>query len=124
MSGSSEPTLWEGLAAALAKLLPNILPGIAGAIVALRWQPVEATKFDRFVSAVCGFIASIYVAPLIIDVASVSSNRIEAGIVFLTGLFSMVVVGELMLAVRALQLAEIARDTIRSVLRLPPKRGE
>lgn len=117
MSGSTEPTLWEGFLLAMAKLWP----GLAGALIALRWQPAEATRVDRAISAVSGFVSAVYVAPLIVEVAAVSSQRIEAGIAFLVGLFSMVVVGELMLAVRSLALAEIARDAIRAVLRLPRK---
>lgn len=119
MPGASEPTLMEGLAGALAKFWP----GIAGALISLRWQPAEASKIDRAVSAIGGFVSAIYIAPFITEVASVSSHRIEAGIVFLTGLFSMVVVGELMLAVRSIQFADIARDLLRTVLRLP-KKGE
>lgn len=117
MSGASEPTFLEGLALALAKFWP----GIAGALIALRWQPAEASRLDRAVSAIGGFVSAIYVAPMITQIANVSSYRIEAGIVFLTGLFSMVVVGELMLAVRSIQLAEIARDMLRTILRLPRK---
>lgn len=113
------PPLWETALGALWKLWP----GIAGALIALRWQPAEATRVDRAVSAVSGFLAAIYVAPLIVEVASVSSYRIEAGIVFLTGLFSMVVVGELMLAVKSLALGQIVGDWLRSILRINRRDG-
>ena len=108
------PTIAESALAALWKLWP----GIAGALVALRWQPAEATRLDRAVSAIGGFVSAVYVAPLIVEMASVSSYRIEAGIVFLTGLFSMVVVGEIMLAVRSVALGEILGDWVRSILRI------
>lgn len=116
----TNPTVWESALAALWKLWP----GIAGALIALRWQPAEATRFDRAVSAVSGFLAAIYVAPLIVEVANVSSYRIESGIVFLTGLFSMVVVGEIMLAIKNMELGTILGDWIRTILRINRRDGK
>jgi hypothetical protein len=119
MAGEQQQGMIEVILAAMTKLWP----GLFGALVALRWQPADATRLDRAIAGFGGFAASMYVGPLISEVVGISSLRVEAGVIFLVGLFSMVVAGEIMLAARSVGLGEIARDWIRSVLRVK-KEGE
>lgn len=106
--------LWDTVAQAAAKLWP----GLAGAVVALRWLPVETTRVDRFFAAIGGFMAAANLGPAISDVIGIGSQRVEAGIVFATGLFGMAVAGELISTIKELQLAALARDAIRKIFRI------
>ena len=106
--------LWDAVLLAASKLWP----GLAGALVALRWLPVETTRTDRFFAAIGGFVAAANLGPAISDVVGISSQRVEAGIVFATGLFGMAVAGEILATLKQLQLAEIARDAIRKIFRI------
>lgn len=106
--------IWDTVATAAAKLWP----GLAGALVALRWLPVDTTRLDRFFAAIGGFVAAVNLGPAISEVVGVASQRVESGIVFATGLFGMAVAGEIISTVKQLQLAEIARDAIRKIFRI------
>lgn len=106
--------LWDTVAQAAAKLWP----GLAGALVALRWLPVDTTRADRFFAAIGGLVAAANLGPAISEIVGISSQRVEAGIVFAVGLFGMAVAGELIQTVRELQLAALARDAIRKIFRI------
>lgn len=106
--------IWDTVAQAAAKLWP----GLAGALVALRWLPVETTRTDRFFAAIGGFVAAVNLGPAISDAVGISSQRVEAGIVFAVGLFGMAVAGELISTLKELQLAEFVRDALRKIFRI------
>lgn len=114
MAAEPQPGLWDTVLQAAAKLWP----GLAGALVALRWLPVDSTRWDRFFAAIGGFVAAANLGPAISDIVGISSQRVEAGIVFATGLFGMAVAGEILATLKQLQLAEIARDAIRKIFRI------
>lgn len=105
---------WDTVVQGAAKLWP----GLAGALVALRWLPVDTTRLDRFFAAIGGFVAAVNLGPAISEVVGVSSQRVESGIVFAVGLFGMAVAGELISAIKDMQFAEIARDAIRRIFRI------
>lgn len=111
---AEQPGIWDTAVAAFAKLWP----GLAGAIVALRWLPVETTRLDRFLAAIGGFAASANLGPAIAEVVGVASVRVEAGVIFATGLFGMAIAGEVIQAVKEVQAASIVRDLIRKFFRL------
>ena len=106
--------IWDAVATAAAKLWP----GLAGALVALRWLPVETTRTDRFFAAIGGFMAAANLGPAISEIVGISSQRVEAGIVFAVGLFGMAVAGELISTLKELQLAEFVRDALRKIFRI------
>lgn len=114
MAAEPQPGIWDTVTQMAAKLWP----GLAGAVVALRWLPVETTRVDRFFAAIGGFVAAVNLGPAISEVVGVTSQRVESGIVFATGLFGMAVAGEIIATVKQLQLAEIARDAIRKIFRI------
>lgn len=114
MAADPQPGFWDTAVTAFAKLWP----GLAGAVVALRWLPVETTRLDRFVAALGGFAAAANLGPALAEVVGVSSVRVEAGIVFAVGLFGMAIAGEVITAVKDVQAAGIIRDLIRKFFRL------
>ena len=114
MAAEPQPGFWDTVTQMAAKLWP----GLAGAVVALRWLPVETTRVDRAIAAVGGFAAAANIGPALAEVSGVASVRVEAGIVFAVGLFGMAVAGEIISTVKQLQLAEIARDAIRKIFRI------
>lgn len=94
MAAEPQPCFWDTVTTWAAKLWP----GLAGAVVALRWLPVETTRVDRAIAAVGGFAAAANIGPALAEVSGVASVRVEAGIVFAVGLFGMASAGE---AIRA-----------------------
>lgn len=106
-----------GLIEVSSVLLAKIGSGVAGSLAALRWLPKESTWADRLASLAGGIAAATILGPAIAEVAN-ASTRIEYAIVFVVGLFGMAVIGELMTAIREVQLATIARDAIRKILRI------
>lgn len=114
MAADPQPGLLDTAVTAFAKLWP----GLAGAIVALRWLPVETTRTDRFFAAIGGFVTAANLGPAISDGVGISSQRVEAGIVFAVGLFGMAAAGELISTLKELQLAEFVRDALRKIFRI------
>lgn len=104
----------DGTLAALGAAAAKLAPGILGSLISLRALPMGSTWSDRFAAFVGGVGASMYVGPALTEWAGISSARIEAG--FATGLFGMVVVGEIVTTFRELGLAQILRDWLRKVL--------
>jgi uncharacterized membrane protein len=107
-------TLGEALVALAAKLGPGIL----GSIVALRGLPPDSTLAQRATAVGGGVAAAYYLAPAIHEWTGIASRNFEGALAFLVGAFSMVVIGEITSTIRELQLAVIARDTLRKFLRL------
>ena len=112
MAAEPQPGLWDTVAQAAAKLWP----GLAGALVALRWLPSETTRLDRAIAAIGGFAAAANVGPALAEVSGVASVRVEAGIVFATGLFGMALAGEVLRALKEIQLGTIIGDWLRRLL--------
>lgn len=104
--------IWDTVVQAAAKLWP----GLAGALVALRWLPVDSTRWDRFFAAIGGFVAAANLGPAISDIVGISSQRVEAGIVFAVGLFGMALAGEVIRALKEVQLGTIVGDWLRRLL--------
>ena len=108
----------ESLAETLGALLAKLGPGILGSIAALRGLPPDATWGQRLTAFLGGAAAAYYVAPALYEWTGGSSASIEGFLAFVVGTFSMVVIGELTIAIREVQLAPILRDAIRRFLRL------
>ncbi len=99
-------------AAAWAAIASKLAPGVIGAIIALRWVPAGSSWADRLTSFAGGCGCAVWAAPALVEWTDIGSARIEAAIGFTTGLLGMVIIGEIVSTLRALQLAE----TIRSIL--------
>lgn len=108
----------QTLGEALATLAAKLVPGVVGSIIALRGLPQNSTWLQRVTAVGGGTAAAWYLAPAINDWAGIASKNIEGALSFLVGAFAMVVLGELTSTIRELQLAVIARDTLRKFLRL------
>lgn len=103
----------QSLLDSLTALAARIGPGIVGSALALRWLPAESTRWDRAVSLVGGLGVAIYVGPAIAAVSAIERPQYEAGIIFAAGLFGMLVAGELVAAIREVQLGPLLRDWLR-----------
>lgn len=99
-------------AAAWAAMVSKLAPGVIGAIIALRWVPTGSSWLDRLASFAGGCGCAAWAAPALVEWADIASARIDAFIGFTAGLLGMVIVGEIVSTLRALQLAE----TIRGIL--------
>lgn len=104
---------WDTVVQGTAKLWP----GLAGALVALRWLPVDTTRIDRFFAAIGGFVAAVNLGPAISEVVG-ATQRVESGIVFATGLFGMAVAGELIATLKGMELGEFVKDALRKIFRI------
>jgi hypothetical protein len=111
---ADQHTFGEALVALAAKLGPGIL----GSIVALRGLPPDATWGQRFTAVGGGVAATYYLAPAIHEWTGMASRNMEGALAFLVGAFAMVVIGEVTETIREVQLAAIARDALRKLLRL------
>lgn len=98
--------------------LSKILPGLLGAVIALQWQPAGASKLDGAIAALSGFAAAYYLSPLVVELVGITSLQWEYGISFLVGLFSMAIAGQIMLALKGMELGSIVRDFVRKTLRI------
>lgn len=108
----------QGLGDALTAIAAKIVPGVVGSIVALRGLPPDSTWLQRVTAVGGGAAAAWYLAPAINDWAGIASKNIEGALSFLVGAFAMVVIGEVHSAIREMQLAAIARDALRRLLRI------
>lgn len=107
-----------GLGDALVAMIGKLAPGIAGSLIALRGLPADAPWSARLTAFAGGAASAYYVAPALYEWVGIASPRIESVMAFVVGAFSMVVVGEITTTIREIQLAGIARDTLRRLLRL------
>lgn len=107
------------VSAALVAALAKMAPGVAGAIISLRFMPVETTWLDRLMSVAGGIAASAFLAPAVSEWLGVASVRIEAGMGFMMGSLGLVVLGEATKAVREAQLGQALRGWIRKLAGLP-----
>lgn len=114
------PGFFEAMTGAAAKLWP----GLVGSLVALRWLPADATRFDRFIGAIGGFAAAANVGPMIAEFAGVHSQSIEGGIAFIVGLFGMAIAGELMVGLREIRIGQIVGSWIRKILGVREGEGD
>lgn len=80
---------------ALMKAAISYLPGLAGALVSLKFLGGELSRSQKLISFAAGFACAIYVAPALIEFFGIQGTRVHSGIEFLTGLFSMAVCREL-----------------------------
>jgi hypothetical protein len=101
------------LTAAIAALFAKLGPGIAGAVISLRFVPVGTSWASRAFSVLGGVAASVYLAPALTEWLGVANSRIEAGVGFLVGSLALVVLGEVTQAVHDAQIGSAARDWLR-----------
>lgn len=101
------------IAAAITALLAKLGPGIAGAVVSLKFMPTGTTWTARFMSLAGGAFAAVYLAPALGEWLGVASARIEAGMGFLVGSLAMVVLGEVTQAVHDAQVGQAVRGWLR-----------
>jgi hypothetical protein len=98
---------------ALSALLAKLGPGIAGAIISLKFIPIGTSWGARFMSLAGGVAAAVYLAPALGEWLGVASARIEAGMGFLVGSLAMVVLGEATQAVHEAQVGQAVRGWLR-----------
>lgn len=101
------------IAAAVSALMAKLGPGIAGAIISLKFLPAGSTWVARAMSLMGGVAAAAYLAPALGEWLGVASQRIEAGMGFLVGSLAMVVLGEATQAVHEAQLGQAVRGWLR-----------
>lgn len=109
MGASADSDVLSAVAAVVAKLGP----GVAGAVISLRFSPPEATWPDRAASVAGGIASSVYLAPWAVEWLGVASVRVEAGMGFAFGALGLVVLGEATRAVREAQLGQALRGWLR-----------
>ena len=99
--------------AAVAAAVSKFAPGVAGAIVSLRFAPEGTTWGDRAASVAGGIASSVYLAPWAVEWLGVASARVETGMGFAFGALGLVVLGEAAKAVREAQLGQALRGWLR-----------
>lgn len=109
----SSPSPDHDLTSAVSALLAKLGPGIAGALISLRFIPVGTSWGARFLSLAGGVAAAVYLAPALGEWLGVASARIEAGMGFLVGSLAMVVLGEAAEAVHEAQIGQAIRGWLR-----------
>lgn len=101
------------VSAAFSALLAKLGPGIAGAVISLKFMPVGTSWGARCMSLAGGAAAAVYLAPALGEWLGVASARIEAGMGFLVGSLAMVVLGEATQAVHEAQVGQAVRGWLR-----------
>lgn len=65
------------------------VPGVAGAIMSLRWLPIGSTWKNKFSSFAFGVCVAVFLVPYIIEALGVKSQAATGFFGFLGGLFGM-----------------------------------
>jgi len=80
--------------------------------------PAESTRLDRFFAALGGAAAAVNLAPAAAELMGIASVKVEAGVIFMTGLFGMTIAGSLIAAIRQLELASFIMDVWKKFFRV------
>lgn len=94
---------------------------VLGALIGLNFIPAGLTVWGRLVYAVGGLSCASLLGPAVNEFAGIDGRYQSAGVVFLSGMLGMVVIGELVATIRGLQLAQTIRDAISARLGGRPK---
>lgn len=101
--------------AALWAVLAKVAPGVAGSILALRWVPEGATRWDRVWTVVGGVLFAVYVGPFLSEAFELSEG-LQSGLLFVVGLFGMTVAGQITVAIKEVGLAAIVAAWVKRIL--------
>jgi hypothetical protein len=119
---STVPNQFAGLLEAAIAALAKLMPGILGALIALRFHQ-ETSFWGRMFVLICSVILSTALGPAINEALEILTPQRQAAVHFLVGLFGLFVVSEVIKAIKEIGLAEIARDLLRKVLGIGRKGG-
>lgn len=114
----SAPDPQTGLLDSALAFAAKLWPGVAGSLIALRWQPSDSTRIDRALSALIGVVLAMIFGPMVSELAHVSSPNVQQGIGAVIGMFGLVIVGQLMSTLKEIQLGALVSDWLRAFLRL------
>lgn len=89
---------------------------VLGAVIGLNFIPAGLTLGGRAVYALGGLSCASLLGPAVNEWAQIEGRYQSAGVVFLSGMLGMVVIGELVATIRGLQLAQTIRDAISARL--------
>lgn len=96
--------LWAGLF--------KLLPGLAGSVVATYYVLRPEGKAEAIIGIICGTLAAIFVGPYAASLISPDNPNANAGIVFATGLVTLVFLPPLVTKIREL-IAQVSWETIK-----------
>jgi len=108
---------FQGVWDTVVQWLGRFWPGVLSSIIALRWLPAESTRLDRFFAALGGAAAAVNLAPAAAELMGITSVKVEAGVIFMTGLFGMTIAGSLIATIRQLELASFITDVWKKFFR-------
>ena len=86
--------LWAGVL--------KVLPGLAGSVVATYYVLKPEGKAEAIIGVVCGTLAAVFFGPYAASVIAPDNPNANAGIVFATGLVTLVFLPPLVTKVREL----------------------
>lgn len=107
-----------GIMESIVTLASKLWPPVIGALISIRFQPIESTRLDRALSASSGVGLSMFASPAIVDWAGISSVPVAQGIAGAVALFGLIVIAEVIAGFRAMEVGAIMRDFLRNILRI------
>lgn len=93
----------------------KILPGLAGSVVATYYVLKPEGKSEAIIGIICGTLAAVFFGPYAASVIAPDNHHANAGIVFATGLVTLVFLPPLVTKIREM-ISQLSWDTIRGWL--------
>ena len=100
-------TLWAGAL--------KILPGLAGSIVATYYVLKPEGRAEAIIGIICGTLAAVFFGPYAASIIAPDNPNAKAGIVFATGLVTLVFLPPLVTKLREM-ISQLSWDTIKGWL--------
>lgn len=92
----------------------KILPGLAGSVVATYYVLKPEGKAEAIIGIVCGTLAATFFGPYAASIIAPDNHHANAGIVFATGLITLVFLPPLVTKVREM-IAQFSWQTVREM---------
>lgn len=105
------PGAWAFISALCAKLWP----GLVGALFAMKFQPDGASLLDRAFAGVSSVLLSGIFGPALIEVFDVRTSAMQACVNALVAIFGLIVIGEVVKAIREVGFSGFLRDWMRRI---------
>ena len=93
----------------------KILPGLAGSIVATYYVLKPEGKAEAIIGVICGTLAAVFFGPYAASIIAPDNPNANAGIVFATGLVTLVFLPPLVTKVREM-ISQLTWETVRGWL--------
>lgn len=99
----------------LSAVCVNLWPGLVGALIAMKFQPIGASLLDRMSVGISSVLLSGIFGPAFNEMFNVDTPTAQAAVKALVAIFGITVIGEAVKAIREVGLSTFLRDWMRRI---------